>query len=166
MFAMVDRLSEWCGRLAGWLFVVVGAMIVYEVVARYVFLSPTIWAEELSRFFQIWATCLGGAWVLRHRHLIKIDVGLRRMAPGLRLACEIAAMVVIAIVAVVAIAKGIPIVIDSVVQGRRSATMLELPLWLSEVAVPIGYAILFLQAAAEAARLARRGRAAGGGTAS
>ena len=74
MLAFIDRLSDLCGKLAAGLFFVIGGMITYEVIARYVFVSPTIWAEELSRFIQIWATYLAAAYVLRHRHLITIDM--------------------------------------------------------------------------------------------
>lgn len=160
MLAFVDRLSELCGRIAAWLFVVIGGMIVYEVAARYLFMSPTIWAEELSRFVQIWASCLAGAWVLRHRHLITIDVGLRRMSPPVRRIAEIAALLVIAAFCLVTVVKGIPIFIDSIAMGRRSATMLEVPLWLSEIAVPIGFTILLLQSAAEIVRLVVAGQEA------
>ncbi len=162
MLAFVDRLSEWCGRLAGWLFVVIGGMLVYEVTARYVFMSPTIWAEEMSRFTQVWATCLAAAWVLRHRHLIAIEVGLRRMPPAMRRVVEIATMLLIVAFSAVAVVKGVPIVIDSIAQGRRSATMLEVPLWLSEIAVPIGFGFLLLQALAEAVRLMAGGTKPGG----
>ena len=62
-------------------------MITYEVVMRYVFLAPTIWAEELSRFFQIWATYIAAAYVLRHRQLIAITILVNRLGPlGRRLA--------------------------------------------------------------------------------
>ena len=62
-------------------------MITYEVVARYVFNAPTIWAEEMSRFFQVWAVYLGAAYVLRYRYLIRITLLTDHIGPlGRRIA--------------------------------------------------------------------------------
>ncbi len=48
----LERVTDALGWLGAWLFFAVGGMITYEVVMRYLFNAPTIWAEELSRFFQ------------------------------------------------------------------------------------------------------------------
>ena len=45
--------------LAAWLFALAGAMLSYEVVARYFFLSPTKWAAELSQLCLIYGTIRG-----------------------------------------------------------------------------------------------------------
>lgn len=66
-------LIKLCGQLSAALFVIVAAIITYEVVARYVFTAPTIWSEDISLLCQIWATCLGASWVLQHKALIRID---------------------------------------------------------------------------------------------
>lgn len=144
------------------MFFVIGGMITYEVVARYVFVSPTIWAEELSRFVQIWATYLGAAYVLRHRHLIAIDLLTGRFGPRMRRLSEAASLAFIAVFCVVAIVYGSGIVAESVRQGRATATMLSVPQWMTESAIPIGFALLLLQCLAELARLFAPRRAGGG----
>ncbi len=153
MFAFVDRLSELFGRVAAWLFFVIGGMIVFEVVARYVFLSPTIWAEELSRFAQIWATYLAAAYVLKNRHLIRIDIAARKLGPRFRIVSELLTLGVIIAFCAVAIVYGTEIMVDSIVQGRATPTMLSVPMWLTEIAIPLGAALLMIQAIAEAIRL-------------
>ena len=153
MFAFVDRLSELFGRVAAWLFFIIGGMIVFEVVARYVFLSPTIWAEEMSRFAQIWATYLAAAYVLKNRHLIRIDIASRKLGPRARVVAELFTLSIIAVFCVVAIIYGIEIVADSIVQGRATPTMLSVPMWITESAIPVGAALLLAQALVEAARL-------------
>lgn len=153
MLGFIDRLSDICGRLAAALFFVIGGMITYEVIARYVFISPTIWAEELSRFIQIWATYLGAAYVLRHRHLIAIDLLTARLGPRWRRVTEAAGLVFIAVFCVVAIVYGTGIVAESVRLGRATATMLSVPQWMTESAIPIGFTILLVQCLAEFIRL-------------
>lgn len=157
MLAFIDRLSELCGRLAAVLFVAIGGMITYEVIARYVFISPTIWAEELSRFVQIWATYLGAAYVLRHRHLIAIDLLTGRLGPRARRLAELAGLLVVAVFCAVAIVYGMAIVVESVRLGRATATMLTVPQWMTESAIPLGFALLLVQCVAEILRAIRGG---------
>ena len=50
---LISLISSWLARLAAWLFVATGAMLTFEVVARYVFSAPTIWAAEVSQLFMM-----------------------------------------------------------------------------------------------------------------
>lgn len=155
MLTAVDRIADLCGRLAGWLFFLIGAMISYEVVARYVFNAPTIWAEEMSRFCQIWAVYLAAAYVLRHGHLIRITLVVGLLPPTGRRLAEAFSLLAIAAVSMVAIVTGWGAVAESLSLDRKSSTMLELPLWLSEIAIPVGCGLLAVQCAAQLVRLWR-----------
>ncbi len=162
MLKAIDRLNDAFGWLAAVAFVAVGAMITYEVVMRYVFLAPTIWAEELSRFLQIWATYIAAAYVLRHRQLIAITLLVNKLgAKGRRLANAFA-LVWILLFCAVAIFYGMEIMLDSIRLGRASATMLGVPKWMTEAAIPFGFTLLALQALAELIRLQQDPPALGG----
>ena len=50
LVSQFERLTLGFAWVAAWLFALSGAMLSYEVVARYFFLSPTKWAAELSQF--------------------------------------------------------------------------------------------------------------------
>ena len=151
---VIDRVGIVCSRLAGWLFFAIGLMITYEVVARYVFNAPTIWAEEMSRFFQVWAVYLGAAYVLRYRHLIRITLLTDRVGPLGRRIAEAFSLLVIGAVCVVATVWGVEIVAESVRFSRTTSTMLAVPQWMTEIAIPIGCGLLLLQCLAELVRLA------------
>ena len=149
----VDRVGVFCSRVAGWLFFAIGLMITYEVVARYVFNAPTIWAEEMSRFFQVWAVYLGAAYVLRYRHLIRITLLTDRIGPLGRRIAEAFSLLVIGAVSAVAIVWGIGIVAESVRLGRSTSTMLDVPQWMTEIAIPVGCGLLLVQCLAQLVRL-------------
>jgi C4-dicarboxylate transporter, DctQ subunit len=153
MINFVERLSEICGKLAAAMFFVVGGMITYEVVARYVFLAPTIWAEEISRFAQIWATYLAAAYVLKNRNLIRIDLLTGRLNAQWRRVFEALALTFVGVFCIVAIFYGTGIVAESIEMGRATSTMLSVPRWMTESAVPIGFGILLLQCLAELGRV-------------
>ncbi len=153
MFRLLDRLNDALALLAAWLFFATAAMITWEVVARYVFTAPTIWAEELSRVFLVWGTFLAMAALLRRRSHIRITIVTNLLGPGGRRAAEIFSLAVVAAVSGVAAWYGWTIAFESFERGRTTATMLDLPQWWVEVSVPLGFALLGLQALAETLRL-------------
>jgi C4-dicarboxylate transporter DctQ subunit len=152
----IDRMSDILGQVAAWMFFAVGGMITYEVVARYVFLAPTIWAEEMSRFFQIWATYLAAAYVLRHRQLIVIEILTPRLDERLRRLAQAAALIIMILFCAVAVFYGTQSMMESITVKRASSTMLSVPLWMTEIAIPLGFGTLMLQALAELGALWQR----------
>lgn len=77
---VIDFISEWTGKTARWLCLVLVLAMTYEIIMRYVFRSPLMWAYETS-------IMLGGAiyalsWAYthkRHDH-IRIDVFYSRLS--------------------------------------------------------------------------------------
>lgn len=136
--------------LAAVLYVAAGAMLSWEVAARYFFTRPTIWAAELSQLCLIWGTLMAMAWCLRERRHIRITALTGLMREGGQRLAEAGAMLAVAGFAVVVTWKGWEIFWDSFSRGRTSGTMLDLPAALSEAAVPAGFALLAVQALIEA----------------
>lgn len=153
MLSLIDRVSDACGRLAAWMFFLVGLLITAEVIARYVFTAPTPWTEEISQALQIWATYLAAAFVLRHRDLIIIEFFTSRMGPGRRRFADTLSLLAIIVFSTFAVVYGTVIVAESIAQNRHTSTMLGLPRWLTETAIPVGFSLLVLQAGAELVRL-------------
>ncbi len=153
MLAVIDKVSDACGRFAAWLFFAIGLLITAEVVSRYVFNAPTPWTEDVSQALQIWATYLAAAFVLRNRDLIVIEFFIARMSPSRRRVADTVSLVAILVFAAFAAVYGAAIVAESIVQNRHASTMLGLPRWLTEAAIPVGFGLLILQALAELVRL-------------
>ncbi len=160
LFLLVDRITAAFAVVAAWLFVAAGAMLVFEVVARYVFVAPTVWAAELSLLCLIWATYLAAAALLRQRRHITITAVTQRLPEGWRRVAEALSLVVVLIVCVAAVWYGADIALDSLQRGRTTGSMLNLPAWATEASIPIGFALIALQALVELARLGLGGRAA------
>lgn len=67
-----DRLSVFIGRVTMMLIVLLVGVMVYEVVLRYVFERPTIWANELSLWIAGFVFCLSGLYAMQQRSHIRI----------------------------------------------------------------------------------------------
>jgi len=159
MLERFRRLSDTLAVVSAWLFFAVGAMIVYEVVARYIFTAPTIWAEEMSRFFQLWAVYIAAAAVLKSGDMIRITIVTERLPAAWKRLAEALQYVVIAGFSVVAIWYGIAIVADSVALDRNTSTMLSVPQWMTEIVIPVGFALLLVECLAKLAALAANAEA-------
>jgi len=135
------------------LFVLTGFMLTYEVIARYLFVAPTIWAAELSQLCLIWGTMLAMPWLLREGRHIAVDAVTERLGPSAKRWCHVVSMLVIAVFSAFVAWKGAGIFLTSFERGRTTGSLLDLPAWIPELAIPIGFALLFLQALIEIFRV-------------
>ena len=159
MSRIVDRLADFLGHLGAWLFFATGAMITYEVLARYLFNAPTIWAAELSQLLLLWGSFIAMATLLRRRSHIRITLLTARLSPLGQKVCEVFTLVFIAGFSVVPVWHGWFIAYDSFERGRSTGTMLNIPNWWSEMVIPLGFLVLLLQCLVEIPRVIRHGAA-------
>ncbi|MEM9630459.1 MAG: TRAP transporter small permease [Pseudomonadota bacterium] len=134
---------------SAFLFILAGCMLTYEVTARYLFVAPTIWAAELSQLCLIWGTMIAMPWLLKTNRHIAVDAMTERLGKTAKRVCATLAMIVIGVFSAIVAWKGGGIFLDSFERGRTTGSMLDLPTWVSELAIPIGFALLFVQAVIE-----------------
>ena len=150
---VMDGVAEACGQIGFVMVIAIGLMLTYEVIARYVFLAPTQWTQDIAVTLQIWFTYLGMALALKQRQMIRITAFLAIAPLWMRYLMETLALVVIAAFSAVATVKGFDMFMDSIQMGRRQPTMLALPNWIAEIPIVIGFGLLFIQACADLIRL-------------
>ncbi|AXS39411.1 TRAP transporter small permease [Breoghania sp. L-A4] len=159
MIQLLDRLSAALGVAAAVAYFAIGLMLGYEVFARYLFTAPTIWAEELSRLLLVWGTFAAAAILLHRRQHIRITILTDRLPHRGRQLQEILALLFIGGFAAAVVWYGTPLAFDSFERGRTTGSMLDIPIVWMEAAVPVGCALLCLQALAEILQVALHGPA-------
>ena len=70
----MEQVSEWSGIIACWLIVPLVMGTVYDVLMRYFFQAPTKWAYELTWMEYGALFMLGGAYGLKHKLHVRVDV--------------------------------------------------------------------------------------------
>ena len=60
----IDKFSKWVGNVVCWILMPLIFAMTYEVLARKLFLAPTIWAYDISRFLYGALFMLGAAYAL------------------------------------------------------------------------------------------------------
>lgn len=141
----MEKLVKYTGHAASFLFIIIAFIIVLEVFLRYIFNSPTIWVEEMSRFLQIWATYLALTFSFHHNDLIRITFVYDRLNNHGKKILDIISFIAIIIFSAIVVYYGWLITADSWVQNRTSATMLSIPKVLTEVAIPISFGLLMIR---------------------
>ncbi len=69
----IDLFSKWVGNIVCWITIPLILGMVYEVFARKLFLAPTIWAYDMSRFFYGALFMLGAGYALSKGVHIRAD---------------------------------------------------------------------------------------------
>lgn len=74
ILAVIDAVSAWSGRTIRWLGLLLSAAVIYEVVARYAFNRPTIWAFDVAMMLTSTLCLLPAAYLLKENAHIRVDV--------------------------------------------------------------------------------------------
>jgi TRAP-type mannitol/chloroaromatic compound transport system permease small subunit len=69
----IDSISIWSGKIIALLILPMVASLVYEVIGRYFFNRPTIWASDLSTILYGGFFMLGAAYALQRQQHIRTD---------------------------------------------------------------------------------------------
>lgn len=69
----LDPIAVWSGRLTAWLILPMVLALSYEVVARYLFNAPTLWAYDVTFMMHGAFFMLGAAYTLQRKGHIRTD---------------------------------------------------------------------------------------------
>lgn len=150
---MMDIISEITGKIAAWMFFTIGVIVTFEVFMRYALNSPTIWVDEVSRIFQVWAAYLAIAYVLKNKAHIIIDIAFREPDSFSRKAVDTFAMSVIIFFCLIVAKYGIDIWWKSTVSGHTTDSYLAVPKVYIQSAIWVGFGLMALQSVAEIVKI-------------
>jgi len=78
---VIDAVSTWSGLVARWGCLGLVLVLCFEVMMRYVFDNPTIWAHEMSMMLGVFIVCMGWSFVHVRRGHVRVDVFYSRLSP-------------------------------------------------------------------------------------
>ncbi len=146
---IITSISRAAGLLGACLMAATGAMLTYEVIARYFFIKPTIWAAELSQLCLIWGCLLAMGWVLSLKRHITVNAVTALLPRPVQKICVAVSLLILIAFSVIVMIWGWEIFHDSWVRERTTGSLLNLPIWVAELSVPVGFALLTAQAIVE-----------------
>jgi len=118
------------------------AVIGYSVVMRYFFSHPTPWVDEVVGYLLVAAVMLAAADALFHGEHIAVDVLTERLGTRGRWIVTLGGLVAVAATAALLTFEGFDMVAFSRMVDLRSNGYLATPMWIPQLAVPLGAALL------------------------
>ena len=148
----IDSVSEWTGKISA--FLIPGMMLImtYEVVARYVLKSPTIWAMESTQYLFLATTALGGAYVLRHDGHVNVPILYSRLSTRTQAIVDVVTSLFFFFFMGALFRASWITTVESVVYLEHSPTYWEPPIYPVYIVMTAGIFLIILQALAKLVR--------------
>lgn len=144
ILGLLGKLKSWVDKILSLsLIAIVGSMtllVTYQVVARYVFNSPSAISEVLSRYLFIWLILLGSAYVFGLREHMAITFVKDKFAPKFRTCVEMFIELVTVTFAIFIMVMGG--YSSSVRQMMQLDSALQIPMGAIYAAIPICGALM------------------------
>jgi TRAP-type C4-dicarboxylate transport system permease small subunit len=141
-WAAVNWLCELC---CGACLVLIAAFTLYEIVCRYVFDSPTQWTQDFSIYLMIWCAFLGLMPTDLAGQHIRIDIWYKRLSDRPQALLEVFVYISMAAFAAIATWTSSGLVAQSLRLGRRSLSLISIPMWIPQGALVIGLGLFCLE---------------------
>ena len=142
--ALLDRASATLCDFGGWLLALMAVLINAEIFARYVLNRSTLIADEYAGYMFVWMTLFGFAHALRSGQFLRVEALVMRFGPRGRAVCDLLAALVGLGVAAIATWSSSLLFLSSWRFGTVSIQPSATPLWMAQIAVPLGLAWLVL----------------------
>jgi len=136
-----DLLMQVCGLLVMIMVPVMTIIIFVQVVMRYAFMSPFMWAEELARYLLVWISCLGSAYAVRKGMHISIAYIKDRVPNPARFIMMITGHLIATVFFVFCLYHGW---IDSIEEWSQRSAAMQIPMTFPKMAVPVGFGIMVI----------------------
>lgn len=145
LLGAVDLISDWAAKMLSFLILAIMAVILYEVILRGVFDSPTNWAHESSGYIFGAYFMIGGVYALRHGDHVNVDILYSRFSPRLRAVINIIAAIMLFLLLTVLIWKGWDSAITSIGRNEVSQTLWAPPVYPLKLTIAVGASLIALQ---------------------
>lgn len=142
---LLKHVTALVGVIAGALVMFCGFTIVWEVVSRGVLNAPTEWVMEVSTYCIVIAGFLGMGVAYAGKKHIHVDIFVSKMSAKSRTYTELVVSVIGIFYSYLFMVQSWKMVMLSIELNNCAPTTLGTPLWIPQISMPIGFAVLMLQ---------------------
>ncbi len=149
----ITALNRAAFHLAAFLIYAIVPIMLFDVLMRYAFNSPTVWGMELALLLFGPYFLLAGPYVLHLKGHVAMDILRQRLSSPANRLFDIINIPIIIVFSAILLAFSLPLAVDSWNYGETSFSAWNPPIWWNKAAVPLALALLMLQAVAELLRV-------------
>lgn len=143
----VGLLEKGCTFLASFAFVVMIAIIAFGTLSRYFLGLPLAFVDEYSGYLLVAMGFLAMVLALKRNAHITVDVVQRALPEKVRGWVDVGAQSIGIFIAAVLFWLSLTLFYENYETGMRASTIMETPLWIPQLFIPLGWAVFILFAA-------------------
>lgn len=149
--ARIDRFTDVVGAATSWISLAIVLLMATNVLLRYLFSAGSVWAQELEWHLLVPLILFGMSYALRHGEHVRVDIVYARMPERGRAIVDLVSALLTIAVSVLIIWFSLHYVEQSYVIDEGSPDPGGLPhRFIIKGLIPVGFALLLVQAAANA----------------
>lgn len=142
----MDGISEWTGKYFSWIIIALMLLVVFEVVMRRFFNSPTIWSFEIT--IQLYALhfMIVAAYGLLHNAHVSVDIIYEKFGAKAKAILDVITYLIFFYpFMIVLLVKAIPYTAQSWAVHEKSWSAFAPPLYPIKTVIPITVVLLLIQ---------------------
>lgn len=145
----IDGISEFIGKAVSWMCLAMIGVLLYEISARYFFLSPTSWAHESTTMLYGTYCILAGAYTHRHQAHVRSEVIYHKLFRRGRAILDLITGSVVLVVFAVFFYAACEFAIESWQNHEMSSkSTWGAPIYPFKTMLPLGVGLILLQSIA------------------
>jgi TRAP-type mannitol/chloroaromatic compound transport system permease small subunit len=141
----IDAINDWVGNFLSYFLFAFFALLFIEVILRYFFNSPTVWANELAQMLFGTYAILGGGYILLIGGHVNVDIVYSRFSVKARAAIDIVTSLLFFLFCGMLLIYGGSLAWDSLSRFEHSQSAWNPPLYPAKLMIPLAAALLILQ---------------------
>lgn len=146
---IIDQISEKSGKAISFLMIPLGAVILFEIIARYLFNRPTIWVHETAQMIYGAYVILLGAYVLKDGGHVNVEILYGRFSPRTKAVIDLFTWLLFFFFCGLLLVKGWEMTWDSFVVRETEPTSFAPPVYPIKMMIPLGALLILLQGLAK-----------------
>ena len=142
----IDRINELVGKTVSYLVVPLTMIVVFEVIMRYAFDAPTLWAWDVNMYLGGLMTVLGAGYAHLYKSHVSVEFLMEKWSPPKKVLLELILSPLIILPLAILGWYGFEAAWQSVKINEHYSSLWEPPIYPLRMAIPIGAVLFLLQA--------------------
>lgn len=141
----IDKINEFVGVLAGIFNFILLLLVLWGIFSRYILRSPSHVALEISGYLMVLLSFIGAGYILLKEKHVSVQVLTVKIPKRFQKIHRLSVNVILMLFSLLIIYEGIDFVILAYRENYRSTSLLNFPLWIVFLVIPVGVFFFFLQ---------------------
>ncbi|KJS73500.1 MAG: hypothetical protein JL56_10315 [Desulfotomaculum sp. BICA1-6] len=143
---LIANINEYMMWICGSLIMFMGLLITVDIILRSTINYSIQWAFSLNGYISATVALLAGGYALLHKHHVKVDIFYMRFPSRVKGIVDIGTSSLLFLLCGVFVWTGGSLCFESFASGYTTGGVLDMPLYIPQMLVPLGGALLGLQA--------------------